>query len=254
MNNQEKILLEIVSENIAVLTLNRPEKRNSLTIALMESFCYLMEKLSNYRVIIIKGAGNCFCSGMNLDEVTDPVLFSDQAHLVARTLTAIYKAKPVTIAAVHGFAVAGGAGLMAACDFVIASHGTSIGFPEVRLGIVPAQVMAVLKRQIALRHLRELLLLGSLISAEHAKEIGLVNTVVNEDDLMHEALHVAEEIVKGGPRAIKQTKFLIEELSDTPFEDDLQKARDYHLEYRLPKEAEEGILAWKGKRQPKWSV
>jgi methylglutaconyl-CoA hydratase len=246
------VLVDKPVAGIAVLTLNRPEKRNSLSIALMKEFCQRMEELAEERVIIINGAGSCFCSGMFLDEVLQPEYFHEQASLVAKTLTLIYQATPVTIASVHGFAVAGGAGLMAACDFVVAEQFCQFGFPEVHIGLVPAQVMAVLKRQLKFRDLRELLLRGNLISAQDALRMGLISEVVSETDPFAEAMMIAMDIIKGGPKAIRQTKHLLEDLSDSSFEEDLQKARDFHLEGALPAEAQEGIAAWKERRNPSW--
>src|SRR5205807_10565833 len=119
------------------------------------------------------------------------------------------------IAAVHGAAVAGGAGIMSACDFIVAAEKTKIGYPEVRRGLVAGLVMTFLRRQVGERSTRELVLGGELIDAERAREIGLVNRVVARDELMNEAHKFADSILQGAPNAIAQTKRLIEELWST---------------------------------------
>src|SRR5439155_501521 len=133
------------------------------------------------------------------------------AEMVAKALLALSQTPLVTIAAVHGAAVAGGAGLMSACDFVVAAEGTKIGYPEVRRGLVAGLVMTFLRRQIGERNMSELLLGSELISAERAKEIGLVNRVVSQENLMSEAQRFADSVLQGAPGALTQTKRLIEE-------------------------------------------
>ena len=117
------------------------------------------------------------------------------ARLVARLLRAVYQVPQVTIAAVHGAAIAGGAGLMSACDMVVAARDTRIGYPEVKRGLVAALVMTLLRRQVPERDARELLLLGDLISAERAREMGLVNRVVAKGELAHETLVLARKVL-----------------------------------------------------------
>src|SRR5207249_9067742 len=129
-------------------------------------------------------------------------------EMVANTLIAISQTRFITIAAVHGAAVAGGAGIMSACDFVVAAKGTKIGYPEVRRGLVAGLVMTFLRRQVGERNMRELLLGSELIDAERAKEIGMVNRVVAPDSVMSEAQGFAESVLQGAPSALEQTKRL----------------------------------------------
>src|SRR5262249_31950994 len=158
----------------------------------------------------------------------------------------------VTIAAVHGAAVAGGAGIMSACDFVVAAERTKIGYPEVRRGLVAGLVMTFLRRQIGERNMRDLLLGSKLIYAERAREIGLVNRVVAQDDLMTEGLKFAESVLQGAPGAVAQTKQLIDELWWRSVKDDVDLALKYHMQARESDEAREGIAAFNEKRKPKW--
>src|SRR5581483_5685167 len=110
------------------------------------------------RVLILRGTGAAFCAGLDLKEASDHAKAHATAELVANTLIALSETRLVTIAAVHGAAVAGGAGIMSACDFVVAARGTKIGYPEVRRGLVAGLVMTFLRRQTGERNMRELLL------------------------------------------------------------------------------------------------
>src|SRR5213078_1320602 len=175
------VLIEKQSPQITVVTLNRPQRRNSLTIELLNELVASIKVASDQadeRVLILRGSGAAFCTGLDLKEAADQKKAHMTAEMVANTLVAISQTRLVTIAAVHGAAVAGGAGIMSACDFVVAAERTKIGYPEVRRGLVAGLVMTFLRRQIGERNMRELLLGSELIYAERANEIGLVNRVV----------------------------------------------------------------------------
>ena len=118
-------------------------------------------------MIILRGAGAAFCTGLDLKEAADQTKAHATAEMVANTLIAISQTRLITIAIVHGAAVAGGAGIMSACDFVVAAQRTKIGYPEVRRGLVAGLVMTFLRRQIGERNMRELLLGSELIDADH---------------------------------------------------------------------------------------
>src|SRR3954469_4443493 len=173
------VLVEKQSPQVTALTLNRPVRRNALTIELMSELTNAVESAAaepTQRVVIVRGAGKAFCTGLDLVEAVkhDP---HETAESVAKMLLALAETRLVTIAMVHGAAVAGGAGVMSACDFVIAADHTKIGYPEVRRGLVAGLVMTFLRRQLRERDLREVLLASELISAQRAFEIGLVNRV-----------------------------------------------------------------------------
>jgi methylglutaconyl-CoA hydratase len=167
-------------------------------------------------------------------------------------LVAISQTRLVTIAAVHGAAVAGGAGIMSACDFVVAAERTKIGYPEVRRGLVAGLVMTFLRRQVGERNMRELLFSGELIDVARAKEIGLVNRVVAPDDVINEAKRFAASVLHGAPGALAQTKRLVEELRWHSVKEDIDLALKYHMEAREADEAREGIAAFNEKRNPNW--
>lgn len=251
------VLIEKQTPQITVVTLNRPERRNALTIGLLGELSAAIKIVSDQpeqRVLILRGAGAAFCTGLDLKEAADHAKAHATAEMVANTLIAISQTRLITIAAVHGAAVAGGAGIMSACDFVVAAQRTKIGYPEVRRGLVAGLVMTFLRRQIGERNMRELLLGSELIEAERAKEIGLVNRVVTPDDVMTEAQKFAESILQGASGAVAQTKRLIDELWWRAVKEDIDLALKYHLQARESDEAREGIAAFNEKRKPKWVV
>jgi len=250
------VLIEKQSPQITVVTLNRPERRNSLTIELLNELVASIKVASDQadeRVLILRGAGAAFCTGLDLKEAADRKKAHMTAELVAKALTTLAETRLVTIAAVHGAAVAGGAGIMSACDFVVAAEKTKIGYPEVRRGLVAGLVMTFLRRQAGERNMRELVLGGELIDAERAREIGLVNRVVAPDQLMIEAQKFADSVLQGAPNAIVQTKRLIEELWSTSVKEDVDLALKHHMRARESAEAREGIAAFNERRKPDWT-
>ncbi len=250
------VLIEKQTPQITVLTLNRPERRNALTIDLLTELTAEIEVASadeQQRVVILRGAGAAFCTGLDLKEAADSKKAHATAEMVAKTLITLSQTRLITIAAVHGAAVAGGAGIMSACDFVVAAERTKIGYPEVRRGLVAGLVMTFLRRQVGERKMRELLFGSELIDAERAREIGLVNCVVAQNELMNKAQKFADSVLQGAPGALTQTKKLIEELWSSSVKEDVDLALKYHLQARESEEAREGIAAFNEKRAPKWA-
>ncbi len=247
------VLVEKQTPQIRAIVLNRPERRNALTLELLNELNAAIKVASEQpqeRVLILRGAGAAFCTGLDLKEAADQTKAHATAEMVAKTLITLSQTRLITIAAVHGAAVAGGAGIMSACDFVIAAEGTKIGYPEVRRGLVAGLVMTFLRRQVGERNMRELLLGSELIDAAGAKEIGLVNRVVAQNDLIDEAQKVADSVLQGAPAALAQTKRLIDELWWRSVKDDVDLALKYHLQARESSEAREGIAAFNEKRKP----
>lgn len=248
------VLVEKQTPQITLLTLNRPERRNALTIELMSELTSAIEDTAadpQQRILILRGAGKAFCTGLDLEAAAKESPHAT-AEMVARTLLALAETRLVTIATVHGAAVAGGAGIMSTCDFVIAAERTKIGYPEVRRGLVAGLVMTFLRRQLRERDLRELLLASELIDAERAREIGLVNRVVPSSELENEIKKIADSVLQGAPGAITNSKRLLEELWSRSVRDDIEIALRHHLNARESPEAMEGIAAFNEKRPPNW--
>lgn len=236
---------------ITHITLNRPEKRNALSIALLEQLCKAIKDtihMSNQRAIVLSGKGPVFCSGMDLEEASHPENLNPLTNLIAKALTSLYSAPLITVAAVNGAAIAGGAGLMSACDMVVAATDAKIGYPEIRHGLVAAQVSTLLVRQVPWRTVRELLLLGEIFDSKRALEIGLINRIVPPQELLNTALAMAVYAAQYAPEATAETKRLLSALEPHSFNDDLRIAIGIHRKARRSHAAKEGIQAFLEKR------
>lgn len=253
--NDTLVLCDESRPGVRTLTLNRPKKRNALNIDMLRAFVDLMRAANadeSLRVIVIRGCGDVFCAGLDLHEARDPSRSEESAHLIADMLRVVHGSPKVTVAAVHGAAMAGGAGLMSACDIAVATVESRIGYPEVRVGLVAGLVMSLLRRQVNERHARELLLLGEPISGERAEQIGLVTRAVPEDMLDDTVELIVDNALKGAPGAIARTKDFLRELGGASLEEDLIKALRLHVEMRTSPEALEGFEAFANKRLPDW--
>src|SRR2546423_14942079 len=250
------VLIEKQTPQITLIMLNRPERRNALTIELMTELGVAIENAAAdpaTRIEILRGGGNAFGTGLDLQEaaVKEPHATAEAA---ARLFLALAETRLVTIATVHGAAVAGGAGIMSACDFVIAAERTKIGYPEVRRGLVAGLVMTFLRRQLRERDLREVLLASELFDAERARGIGLINRVVPPGELETAVQKLAASVLQGAPGAITNSKRLMEELWSTSVRQDIETALRHHLDARESAEAKEGIAAYNEKRPPNWTL
>ncbi len=213
---------------------------------------------SRVRTVVLTGAGSVFCSGMDLKEAAAEHESSEaEQHAVATLLEyadliqKLHALPKLTIAAVNGDALAGGAGLMTACDFAVASSMARIGYPEVLRGLVPAVVMFDLTRLIGDRRTRQLLLTGGLIPASVASSWGLVNQVTQPESCLSEAIRAAKDMLAGAPQAVATIKRLLDETQGRPL--NLRGAAAVSAAIRLSEEAHEGIRAFLEKRPPRWT-
>lgn len=242
---------------VTTATLNRPLKRNALNIGLLEELCAALDTAEHdpsQRIFVLRGAGALFCSGLDLFEVADPGVAAASTELMRRALLGLGNTRLVTVAVVQGAAIAGGAGLMTACDFAIATPDAKFGFPEIRRGLVPALIMTFLRRQLRERDARELLLLGNVIDADRARAIGLVNRIAAEPGDLETELHaIVEGILHGAPEATAETKKQFAELWPVRLSGDLERAQAHHVSARGSAEAREGLAAFREKRLPRWA-
>ncbi len=239
------------------VTLHRPAERNALNADLLQQLAAAItraEREPTQRIIILRGAGRLFCSGLDLAEAAQPGRAEISATLTAAVLRALAHSRLVTIAAVQGAAIAGGAGLMSACDFAVATHDAKFGYPEIRRGIVPELIMTFLRRQLHERDARELLLLGKLIDAPRALAMGLINRVVADEAALDiEVRTLVSSILQGAPAAIAETKKLLTELWPAPLAADLERALAHHRLSSETPEVREGVAAFHAKRPPNWA-
>lgn len=245
----------------AVLTLNRADKRNALSRALIAAIRSTVERArddSQVRSVILTGAGNTFCAGMDLVELRESIetnagsesIWND-ALALAEVYDLIYSLPKPTIAAVNGAAVAGGAGLVTVCDLALAIPEARFGYPEVRRGLVAAMVMPHLLRHVGERMARWLLLTGELIDADEACRAGLINRVVPADSLLPTALEWARSLAEGGPEALAATKDLLRRFSRQAMS--IAEAAEASAAPRLGSECREGLKAFFEKRPAPWA-
>jgi len=247
---------EIVEPGVVALTLNRPAKRNALSRALMEALCReieIAEAVSETRVMILRGAGEVFCAGLDDEEAAETDKARATAQLVTRTLHSVHRSRLISIAAVRGTATAAGAGLMTACDIAVIEGDVKIGYPETHRGRIAALWANLLCDQVPLRQASELLLTGELIGAGRAFGIGLVNRVVPSGQAFEEARRVARQVLRGGPQAIVRTKRLIAEHTRLAMDGAIDRSLDEHLAAEASEEAGEGRASKQAKRSPEWA-
>ena len=241
----------VISEGgpVRFVTLNRPDKRNALNEELIDSLKVAFktaEEDESVRVIVIRGAGGDFCSGADLASIKKLADSTYEDNLNdARSLMELYsmiRHLPVpVIAAVHGRALAGGAGLATACDIVLAARSSRFGYPEVRLGFVPAMVMAILRRNLGEKIAFELSTLGFEFTAERAHEIGLVNRVLDDSIFETEVQQYADSYSALSRSAIMATKKLLYRIDDLDFDEAILAGAEVNARVRMSKDCRDGI-------------
>jgi methylglutaconyl-CoA hydratase len=245
---------------VALFTLNRPNQRNALSRALVARLRDVLDAVavdSTVRAVILTGAGVSFCSGMDLKEAatreTSPEAERETIAIMqefADLIQTLHTLPKPTVAAVNGDALAGGAGLMCACDLAVAAEKARVGYPEVKRGLVPAIVVHDLCRQVGDRRTRQLLLSGELISTTEAHAWGMVSEIT-ASNVVERALAIAQQFVECAPSALATTKHLIDEATLRPR--DLRGAAAVSAASRVAAEAREGMRAFVEKRPPSWS-
>ncbi|MDP7029188.1 MAG: enoyl-CoA hydratase/isomerase family protein [Phycisphaerales bacterium] len=197
-------------EGIVTLELNRPEKRNALSAALIEAMHGSLDALESddtMRVLIIAGRGPCFCAGMDLRGVLDDA--EAMGGMLRRLATATGRIRQLavpTIARIHGAAIGGGCGLAAVTDFAVTHPEAKLGYPEVTLGVCPAVVAPWLIRKIGAGPARAMLLQGGTVTGEAALAMGLVDALHEPNDLTEQTVAMAAKLATGGRDAIAVTK------------------------------------------------
>jgi len=254
---ENEILLKFLEPSLAVITLNRKEKHNALTIEMMERLCEELEALGeskDLQALIIQGAGLSFCTGLDINEVANPKKIKTMVHLIGKVFLLISQANFITISLVDGKALGGGAGIMLASDFSIVSEKAQIGFPEVQRGLIPAQVAVLLQKKIGGSKLYDLLLLGEIIDGHKALNWGLATDLVASTELHEKAKSLVHALSQASPEAVKVTKRWIMQLHMKDLKKNLEDAQEIYLEGWALKDAREGIEAFLEKRPPVWAL
>ena len=246
--------------DIALITLNRPDKRNAVSFALVSELLGALDEIehSKAQVVIITGAGKAFCAGMDLDELKSLLGKTHDENLkdssrMAQLFRRIYEFPLPTIAAVNGAAIAGGTGIATMCDFTLAVPEAKFGYTEVRIGFVPAIVSSILVWQVGHKIARDLLLTGRLFDAAEGHRYGLVNEVVALDQLMPRARELAAQVTENSPTSVRVTKKLINGYVDKQLDAQFAAAIDENARIRTTADFREGVSSFLEKRKPHWS-
>jgi enoyl-CoA hydratase/carnithine racemase len=259
----EPILLREDRGPVALITLNRPEARNSLSEEMIAAVTGAVRAIGGeeaIRAIVITGAGSAFCSGHDLKELTAHRNDRDRGRaFFAKTMAAcsdmmlavVRSPKPV-IAAVNGIATAAGCQLVASCDLAVAAEDARFATPGVNIGLFCSTPMVALSRNVSRKVAMEMLLLGEMVGAEDARALGLVNRAVAPDRVVDEAVELGRQIAMKPKRTLKIGKEAFYRQLEMPLEEAYRYASEVMVENMLDAEAEEGIGAFIDKRSPSW--
>ncbi|MGD9502502.1 MAG: enoyl-CoA hydratase [Methyloceanibacter sp.] len=257
------ILLREDRGPVALLTLNRPAARNSLSRDLIAAVTEAMRAIGAseaIRAVVLTGADPAFSSGHDLKEMTahrgdrdkGRAFFAETMNACAEMMLAIVRSPKPVIAAVNGIATAAGCQLVASCDLAVASAEARFATPGVNIGLFCSTPMVALSRNVSRKAAMEMLLLGDMVGAEQAKAFGLVNTVVEPNRVVNEAMELARKIATKPKRTLKIGKEAFYRQLDMPLDEAYRYAASVMVENMLDREAEEGIGAFLDKRAPDW--
>jgi len=251
----EDHLMYHVENNVARLTINREAQRNAISLEAIELFSKCLdeaEKDENVRVILVTGSGDkAFCSGADLGGAVDGKIqqgFKRYAKLITRLSN---YPKPV-VARINGACMAGGMGLMLACDIVIAKNDAKFGTPEVNVGLWPMMIGALIYRNVLRKKAMEMILLGERLTADQALNMGLITRVVQPDELDEEVNKILKSLATKSPIGMKIGKEAFYAMADMPFEQAVDFLSDKIAEVAATEDAREGITAFIEKRQPQF--
>lgn len=249
MKKGNKSIIYAVEGSVALVTLNRPEKRNALNDELVGNLKESLRKADSdkdVRVVVITGAGADFCSGADLASLQKISEASVEENLkdaqsLMELFTLIRSVSLPVVAAVRGRALAGGCGLATACDLVLAARSARFGYPEVKIGFVPAMVMAILRRNVSEKRAFELISRGAMIDAEEAERIGLVNQVFDDDKFEAEVEAYVTGFENVSRSAVMLSKRLLYNMDGMTFDTALQSGVDVNTIARMTEDCQKGI-------------
>jgi len=252
-------LLLTSDAGITTITLNRPSKRNAISLQLIEELTAALDEVENSpaQVLILTGAGKAFCAGMDLDELKSLLGKSHDENVkdssrMAGIFRRIYDFSKPTIAAVNGAAIAGGTGFATMCDFTLAVPGAKFGYTEVRIGFMPAIVSSFLVWQVGHKIARDLLLSGRQFDAEEAYRFGLVNEVVEPERLTTRARELAGDLLQNSPSSMRATKKLINGFIGAQLDEQIAQGIEDNARARTTEDFREGISSFLERRKPHW--
>ncbi len=252
-----------LNNSIATIWLNRPEVHNALNEEMISELIHCFEeaaKEEEIRVIILRGKGKSFCAGADLNYMKGIAGFGFEENyhdgkVLAACFNTIYTCPKPTIAMVHGAAIGGANGLLAACDFVFCTHETKFAFSEVKLGIAPATISLYVMKRIGEFGSRDLMLTGRRFSGMEAEFYRLANKSLPAEDLESYTYENVKHLLSSGPHAITECKKLIYNVANNlKFEEAIDYTAKTIAELRASEEGQEGMASFLEKRKPKWVI
>jgi methylglutaconyl-CoA hydratase len=258
MTRFNHILTEFAN-GVKTITLNRPDKRNALSPALIDELTQALHEAETCAcgVVILTGAGSAFCAGLDMEHLETMKAQTPEEHRrdsksLAHVLRALYDFPKPVIAAVNGPAIAGGMALATLPDFTLAVPEAKFGYTEVRVGYVPAIVASFLTRQVGEKRTRELLLTGRLMKAREAFDLGLVTEVVAPEELMKSAQALAQTLLVNSPQAMQAVKQLLAKHARRRLDEELEDAIEVNAQQRSTADFKEGVQAFLERRRANW--
>lgn len=260
MTRSNLILSETQTNGVTVLTLNQPERRNSLSMAMMQALSAELEKVAadqKTRVIVLRAKGTVFCAGHDLKEIRAQNDRQD-AHeqlfeLCSQVMQQIVNLPQPVVAQVAGVATAAGCQLVASCDLAVASESSRFATPGVNIGLFCSTPMVALSRNVSRKHAMEMLLTGEMIGAAQAEKIGLVNRVVPDEELEDAVSTLAATIASKSAHTLKIGKHAFYRQLEMGLADAYHYTSQVMTENLQANDAREGICAFLDKRQPEWA-
>ena len=243
-----------IAGGIARITLNRPEKRNALGASTVGELIRALQAAREdeaARVVILTGAGKIFCAGGDLSQMGGAESSSPAGSFVDLNLAFTEVGKP-TIAMVNGHALAGGLGLVVACDLAIASTEAQFGTPEINVGLWPMMIMATIFRNVPRKHGLEMILTGERFGAEQAARIGLINRAVLPEKLDEETMALARKLAAKSPAVMRLGLRAFHETQDMELRPALETLQSRFFAVIGTEDAREGLMAFLQKREPNW--
>lgn len=242
---------------VAYVTMNRPERRNALSLAHMQELIGVLKSIGaggSASVVVLRGAGKAFCSGHDLSEMVDrdPAFYRDLFDVCTELMETIEAIPQPIIAQVHGIATAAGCQLAATCDLVVASEEARFATPGVKIGLFCSTPMVALSRAVGQKKAMEMLLTGDFISAEEAREEGLVNRVVPPESLEEETRGLAGKISSSSPLVVGVGKGAFYKQREMPTDQAYAYTKEVMSANASYADAQEGICAFLEKREPHW--
>jgi enoyl-CoA hydratase/carnithine racemase len=252
----QSVILER-KDQVGIIILNRPDQFNTFNTALAQELCKALLELEmdrTVRVVVVKGAGKAFCTGIDVSEFFGKTLqeYREWIGLMERVIRVIASMKKPVIASAHGYAVANGAGLIAASDLAVVAEGTKIGATAINVGLFCMGPAVPMSRSLSRKRCLEMVMTGDMVDARDAERWGMVNKVVPLEKLEEETMALADKLASKSPLALQMGKEAFYGMSDLEYGKALAYTNELFAALCVTEDAKEGVDAFLNKRKPQW--